>query len=167
MWTGNSSPLWRDLWRITKTSRLWTRCYWNHGFWGLLPHRMGLCTLCPWARHLSRSWSWLGGRFCSSLSIRHYRSWSVKIRFALWTVLESRAGKHARYRYWLLLWKARSSYRICNAKIRSSSCVPDYYFRYRGGSCGYPWRRSRTRLATGWGKPHCEDDSQRTGDYLR
>ena len=30
----------------------------------------------------------------------------LKQWFALWTVLKSRAGKHARYRYWLLLWKA-------------------------------------------------------------
>ena len=155
MWTRNSSPLWGDLWRVTKASRLRVRCYWYHGLWGLLPHRMGLCTLCPWTRHLGRPWSWLCGGVRSSLSIRHYRPWSIKIRFALWTVLKSRAGKHAWYRYWLLLWKAWSSHRICDKKIRPSSCISDYYLWYWGSSCRYPWRRSRARLASSGSKPHC------------
>ena len=155
MWTRNSTPLWGDLWRITKTFRLRVRCYWHHGLWGLLPHRMGLCTLCPWARHFSRSWSWFGSRFCGCVFTWHYRPWSIKVRLALWTVLKSWAGKHAWYRYWLLLRKAWSSHRICNSKIRPSSRISDHYLWYWGSSCRYPRRRSCARLATSWSKPHC------------
>ena len=108
-----------------KTPRLRVRCYWYHGLWGLLP-----LIVWDYVRYAREHDILVGpGRGSAAGSVVAYLLGitgldPIKIRFALWTVLKSRAGKHARYRYWLLLWKTWSSYRICNAKNTDRSVYP-------------------------------------------